>query len=614
MEIAEDLENQNFLLKKQTSTITEVADTDRFYLTWENINLKIIKKQRKGIFSSEKNEISILNNVSGFARSGECLAIMGGSGAGKSTLLNIMAGKLKNSKKTLVSGKISLNGHPMDFEKYKNIIGFVLQKDIFYETMTVKEILDFVISLKQANLNKEEKDKKVKNLILQLKLEKAANNRVGGSMEKGISGGEKRRLNIGFELATDPKILFLDEPTSGLDSYTSFVIIKLLSKLARIKNILIIYTIHQPSLDVGNLFDNLCVLNKGKIMYFDKKIYLEEYLENVEERCALDVNPLDHIIDLSLIGGNEKDEKFFEYFKDSHLPKIQQEIEISKNAESTIQTKVEQTSFLTQFKILSKRAFLGFVRQPFTFKIRLFQTVFISIIVIMLFWRMDDPDPKNYATIQARLACLFFITVNLFFMYVQTVITVFPVERELFSKEYNSGIYNIIPYYLSKLTIEMPLTGVFPMFFIIIVYFAINFNYNVGSFFLTVLVTIFISWFSLIMGILIGSMISTPEAAIDVTPLILVPCLIFSGFTANSSNIINVLKFIEYLSPMRYFFELFVTSQFWNQEEKLGDFWPLRILDFNIRFYTFIVVIGYGALLLFLNILVLKIKSRNIVF
>lgn len=98
---------------------------------------------------------------------------------------------------------------------------------------------------------------------------------------KGISGGEKRRLNIGFELLSNPKVLFLDEPTSGLDSYTSYIIVKLLRDLARAKNMLIIYTIHQPSLDIFKMFDKLMILNKGRISYFGEARLAVPYYKNL---------------------------------------------------------------------------------------------------------------------------------------------------------------------------------------------------------------------------------------------------------------------------------------------------------------------------------------------
>lgn len=108
-------------------------------------------------------------------------------------------------------------------------------------------------------------------------MERCQSNRVGGEFQKGISGGEKRRLNIGFELLKKPKILFLDEPTSGLDSYTSYIIVKFLKRLAKERNMIIIYTIHQPSVDIGELFDRLMIMNKGKVMFFDYRNKLESY-------------------------------------------------------------------------------------------------------------------------------------------------------------------------------------------------------------------------------------------------------------------------------------------------------------------------------------------------
>lgn len=147
----------------------------------------------------------------------------------------------------------------------------------------------------------------LKQAIRNLKMERAQTNRVGGEFKKGISGGEKRRLNIGFELLKKPRILFLDEPTSGLDSYTSFIIVKLLQRLAKERNMIIVYTIHQPSFDIGEMFDWLLILNKGKVAFYDKRQRLEDYYEELGFPCPDDVNPLDHAIDVALTQGSEVD-------------------------------------------------------------------------------------------------------------------------------------------------------------------------------------------------------------------------------------------------------------------------------------------------------------------
>jgi len=136
------------------------------------------------------------------------------------------------------------------------------------------------------------------------------------------------------------------------------------------------------------------------------------------------------------------------------------------------------------------------------------------------------------------------------------------VEREIFVKEYNSGLYGIVPYYTSKLLIEMPLTALFPTLFVSIVYYIVNFNNGANHFFFFVLGGILIAWIGTLMGIFIGTLVTDLSVAIEIAPMVFVPFILFSGFTTNTDNIIPPLKVIEYISPVRYIFEFFVTNEF----------------------------------------------------
>lgn len=477
--------------KKSTITIPEYSSlqntpTNPFILTWENLDLKITIKKSSKLCSKKTKQLHILKNQSGFAKSGECLAIMGGSGAGKSTLLNILSGQFEIAKNMKMEGSVKLNQKKMEWKVFKNIIGFVMQNDLFLETMKVEELFKFVVDLRKVGVSEKKKQDLVNKILIDLKLEKTRKNIVGGNFNKGISGGEKRRLNIGFELLRDPKILFLDEPTSGLDSYTGFIIVKLLKKLAKEKNMIIIYTIHQPSIDIGNLFDKLLILNKGKISYFGERKNIEKYYEELGYYCPININPLDYVIDIALIGGSEADEKFFSEFENKGISsKIKTTI---KNAPNTfINPKIKKANSLKQFQILSKKSFKNFIRNPLTFKIRLIQILFISIIFMLLFWQLPTVTPNKKTSIQNRTGALFFISINFFILYFQTTLTTFPAEREIFLKEYNAGLYGIIPYFLSKIIIEIPLTSFFPFLFTAITYYAVNFNNGVSNFFFLLL-------------------------------------------------------------------------------------------------------------------------------
>lgn len=147
-------------------------------------------------------------------------------------------------------------------------------------------------------------------------------------------------------------------------------------------------------------------------------------------------------------------------------------------------------------------------------------------------------------------------------MYFQTSVALFPIEREIFVKEYDSGLYHIIPYYLSKLLIDLPLTAFFPMLFTAIVYYAVNLYYPVGNFFLFMLGTVLLSWLATLFGIFIGAIVGDANVAIEIAPMIFVPIILFSGYTTNTENIVAGLKWIEYMSPVRYIFEYFVHNEF----------------------------------------------------
>lgn len=204
-----------------------------------------------------------MHNLSFTLRSYELLAIMGGSGTGKTTLLSLLNGTLKPQQ-----GTITINGHDISEPAAKNLIGFVPQDDLLIEELTVYENLWFTAKLCFEGMPDEEIDKRVMNTLKVLGLDAAKNLKVGSAINKFISGGQRKRLNIALELIREPAVLFLDEPTSGLSSADTETVINLL-KEQTMKGKLIIVNIHQPSSDVYKLFDRLWLLDKGGYPVFD---------------------------------------------------------------------------------------------------------------------------------------------------------------------------------------------------------------------------------------------------------------------------------------------------------------------------------------------------------
>ena len=204
-----------------------------------------------------------MHDLSFTLHNGELLAIMGGSGTGKTTLLSLLNGSMKPQE-----GTITINGHDISEPKAKDLIGFVPQDDLLIEELTVYQNLWFTAKLCFEGMPEQELDHRVMKTLKDLGLDAVKDLKAGSPINKYISGGQRKRLNIALELIREPAVLFLDEPTSGLSSADTEKVINLL-KEQTLKGKLIIVNIHQPSSDVYKLFDRLWLLDRGGYPVFD---------------------------------------------------------------------------------------------------------------------------------------------------------------------------------------------------------------------------------------------------------------------------------------------------------------------------------------------------------
>ncbi len=238
-----------------------------------------------------------LHRMSFAEESGRLIGIMGASGAGKSTLLSVLNGTNRPD-----SGEVLINGVNIhnDPEKIKGLIGFVSQDDLLIEELTVFENLFYNAKLCFGNLDDEAINHKVDDVLHSLGLYDIKDMKVGTPLNKKISGGQRKRLNISLELIREPAIMFLDEPTSGLSSLDSENILDLLNDL-KLKGKLIFVVIHQPSSDIFKMFDRLIFLDTGGYMiyygipvrsidYFKDRMQLPRYNDSECHACG-NVNP-----------------------------------------------------------------------------------------------------------------------------------------------------------------------------------------------------------------------------------------------------------------------------------------------------------------------------------
>jgi ABC-type multidrug transport system ATPase subunit len=248
--------------------------------------------------------------------SGKLVGIMGGSGVGKSTLLNVLNGNLRPQQ-----GEILINGYNLynekEQEQLSGVIGFVPQDDLLIEDLTVYQNLYFNARLCLDDLNEEQIHETVKQVLIDLDLYEIRDLKVGKPLSKVISGGQRKRVNIGLELIREPSVLFVDEPTSGLSSVDSEMVMNLLKEQVY-KGKLVIINIHQPSSNLYKMFDRIIFMDKGgyqiyygnpseAVIYFKTKSNHANAREDQCIRCGnVDADQVLQIIEAKIVNEHGK--------------------------------------------------------------------------------------------------------------------------------------------------------------------------------------------------------------------------------------------------------------------------------------------------------------------
>mmetsp|Transcript_12317 Transcript_12317/g.26589 ORF Transcript_12317/g.26589 Transcript_12317/m.26589 type:complete len:1041 (+) Transcript_12317:146-3268(+) len=245
-----------------------------------------------------KSGATILKNVTGEFKHSKLYAVMGPSGAGKSTFFNTLTGSAASYG--TITGTVTINGQEgVNLSAYKDVVGFVPQDDIVHEDLTVRENLAFAAYLKlDKKVSGQECQEVADAVVDMLGMRHIAHSIVGSVTKRGISGGQRKRVNIGMELVARPSVCFMDEPTSGLDSTATLEVLSALKSLA-LCGMNISAVIHQPRYSVFILFDELLLLAKGGLTAFmGPTEQMLEYFESTGFKMADNENPADFMLDV----------------------------------------------------------------------------------------------------------------------------------------------------------------------------------------------------------------------------------------------------------------------------------------------------------------------------
>jgi len=238
----------------------------------------------------------VLEGVSGEFGAGRLCAIMGPSGAGKTTFMNVLCGKATYGK---MGGTIRVNGTEADITDFKSVTGFVPQDDIVHNDLTVREQIEFSAMLRNSVDTSKSKIQAIAQDVLNvMQIDHIQNSIVGSVEQRGISGGQRKRVNIGLELAAQPTVLFLDEPTSGLDATSSLSVTLSLKKMCQL-GMTSVMVIHQPRYSLFTLFDQVLLLGKGgRTAYLGCSSGAKTYFEDLGFKMPENDNPADWFMDV----------------------------------------------------------------------------------------------------------------------------------------------------------------------------------------------------------------------------------------------------------------------------------------------------------------------------
>ena len=255
---------------------------------------------------------------------------------------------------------------------------------------TPRECIRFSAKLRLDNSTSDEEiERLVQHMLKDLGLESCADTLVGGELLKGISGGERKRTSVGVELITKPDLVFLDEPTSGLDSFSAVQLCQVLKKVAS-SGASVMFTIHQPSSDIFESFDNLILMNKGRIMYQGAVAAVDEYFGTRERPLPPKYNPADWIMIVAQ-SVSEDELEANGFFEDNPLPAIEATIDESKRS-----TTKKHVNLFTQLRLLVFRDIQSLKRDKQVLGVRIMLTLFTSVLVGIIFWQIGESDSSDF--------------------------------------------------------------------------------------------------------------------------------------------------------------------------------------------------------------------------
>lgn len=499
------------------------------------------------VFKAQKIEYEFPNGRVGLHEldlaetGGKLIGVMGGSGSGKSTLLNVLNGNLKPSK-----GKVTINGVDVHLErsKIRGVIGHVSQDDLLIEELTVFQNLFYNAKLCFGDQNKEQVTDRVLRMLQTLGLYETKDLKVGSPLDKTISGGQRKRLNIALELIREPSVLFVDEPTSGLSSRDSENIMDLLKELA-LKGRLVFVVIHQPSSDIFKLFDRLLLMDQeGHPVYYgdpvDAVVYFKRVTGQVNSEIGQcnscgNVNPeqIFNILEARLVDeyGNETDQRRIS-------PEAWNEVfcaqDRGRNAQIPDERKIPKSTFavpdrLRQLEVYFKRDLLSKLANKQYVLINLLEAPALAFFMafFLKFYRTDHGSAGEYIFRENNNIPQFLFIAVILALFLGLTVSAEEIirDRKILQREKFLDLSRS-SYLISKIGILFMISAIQTCLFILVANSILGIKELTFAHWLLLFST---SCFANVLGLNVSASFNSAKVIYIMIPVLIIPQLLFSG-------------------------------------------------------------------------------------
>jgi ABC-type multidrug transport system ATPase subunit len=533
----------------------------------------LVALELSGAESLEVNQVSfavkgkpLLENVSMVVQPGELIAIMGPSGAGKSTLLALLNGSSAPSAGTVRLGGIDLHRH---FDLFRGRIGYVPQDDIMHANLTVHQALRYAARLRlPRDFSRREILQRVAQVIKQLGLEGTENTRIGDQQRRGISGGQRKRVNVALELMSDPTTLILDEPTSGLSSADAASMLELLRKLADSGKIVIV-TIHQPSMEVFSRFDAVAVVARdastrqvGRLAWYGRAV--PDSLRFFERHASGGQGAAPHIDRLLTCLAERPVSEWISRW--THSSAYDQWVArrlgrgAPPNSAAGRRRPQSKNRFIQLFTLI-RRTIAVKIGDSWNTATLLLQAPLIAALISVVYAKALSETPANagkWVEVSAKVCTASFVTsLAAIWFGISASAREIVGEWPIYRRERMVGL-SMFSYVSSKVILAVLLATIQCGLLLVIVYPACSLGAD-WSYLYRVLVAAAAVGAGI--GLIISALVQTAEAAAASLPILLLPMIVLGGVLVKMNDMPEILRPVAAVLPSRWAVEGFAAAE-----------------------------------------------------